>query len=221
MFRTGNNPEPARNGEERNRGENASFPSGSQHPAPSSASLLETSTTRATTESETLAREIKDGTLSGFVGSGTAVKGETSFKGMMRIDGHVSGHLSSEDGTIIVGDGGHVDADLTVAIALIRGTVNGNISATQKIELGRTAKVTGNIETASLSIDHGAFFEGHCRMLTPVQKPVKPTVEAERPKPTIPDRDKPAPATASAPSPAPVSSPAAGINANQAPKVNR
>jgi cytoskeletal protein CcmA (bactofilin family) len=122
-------------------------------------------TSRAITETESLARDIKEGNLSGFVGNGTNISGETSFKGMMRIDGHISGRVTSDDGTVIVGDGGQVNADLSVAVAIIRGTVNGDITASQRIELGRTAKVNGNIHTASLSIDQGAIFEGSCRML--------------------------------------------------------
>src|ERR1044072_731041 len=46
---------------------------------------------RAMTESETLAKDIKEGTLSGFVGGGTVVTGEANFKAMMRVDGHLSG----------------------------------------------------------------------------------------------------------------------------------
>src|ERR1043166_8790636 len=51
--------------------------------------------TRAMTESETLAKDIKEGTLSGFVGGGTVVIGEANFKAMMRVDGHLSGRVSS------------------------------------------------------------------------------------------------------------------------------
>jgi len=127
---------------------------------------------RAIPDSENLAREIKDGSLSGYVGHGTSITGEASFKGMMRIDGHVDGKLVSDGGTIIVGDGGQVDADLEVGVAIIRGTVNGDIIGTQRVELGRTAKVRGNIHTASISIDHGAFFEGNCRM-SPIAKHVE------------------------------------------------
>ena len=50
---------------------------------------------KALTESETIAREIKDGTLSGFVGSGTTVTGESTFKSMLRIDGKFSGRITS------------------------------------------------------------------------------------------------------------------------------
>jgi cytoskeletal protein CcmA (bactofilin family) len=120
---------------------------------------------RAMTESETLAREIKEGNLSGFVGSGTVVTGEANFKAMMRVDGHLSGRINSTSGTLIVGANGKVDANVEVAIAIVHGTVNGDIIATQRLELGRAAKLNGNIQTASLMIEPGALFEGNCKML--------------------------------------------------------
>jgi cytoskeletal protein CcmA (bactofilin family) len=120
---------------------------------------------RAMTESETLARDIKEGTLSGFVGGGTVVTGEANFKAMMRVDGHLSGRVSSTSGTLIVGANGKVDANIEVAVAVIHGTINGDIIATQRLELGRAAKVNGNIQTPSLIIEQGAVFEGTCKML--------------------------------------------------------
>jgi cytoskeletal protein CcmA (bactofilin family) len=119
----------------------------------------------AMTESETLARDIKEGTLSGFVGGGTDVTGEANFKAMMRVDGHFSGRISSSSGTLIVGANGKVDANIEVAVAAIHGTINGDIIATQRLELGRAAKVNGNIQTPSLIIEQGAVFEGSCKML--------------------------------------------------------
>ncbi|HEX6718709.1 MAG TPA: polymer-forming cytoskeletal protein [Pyrinomonadaceae bacterium] len=124
-----------------------------------------TSGSRAMTESETLARDIKEGTLSGFVGGGTEVTGEANFKAMMRVDGHLSGRVSSSSGTLIVGANGKVDANIEVAVAVIHGTINGDIIATQRLELGRAAKVNGNIQTPSLVIEQGAVFEGSCKML--------------------------------------------------------
>ena len=120
---------------------------------------------RAMTESETLAKDIKEGTLSGFVGGGTVVTGEANFKAMMRVDGHLSGRVSSSSGTLIVGANGKVDANIEVAVAVIHGTINGDIIATQRLELGRAAKVNGNIQTPSLIIEQGAVFEGSCKML--------------------------------------------------------
>ncbi len=126
-----------------------------------------TTSARAVSESDNLAREIKDGNLSGFVGNGTMLTGEATFKMMLRIDGHLSGRVSSDDGTLIVGTNGQVDANIEVAIATIHGTVNGDIVASQRLELGRAAKVNGNIQTPTLVIEQGAIFEGSCRMLQP------------------------------------------------------
>lgn len=132
---------------------------------PKPAADVAVASSRAMTESETLARDIKEGTLSGFVGGGTLVTGEANFKAMMRIDGHLSGRVTSSSGTLIVGANGKVDANIEVAVAVIHGTINGDIIATQRLELGRAAKVNGNIQTPSLIIEQGAVFEGSCKML--------------------------------------------------------
>jgi cytoskeletal protein CcmA (bactofilin family) len=60
---------------------------------------------------------------------------------------------------------GKVDANIEVAIAMIHGTVNGDIIASTRLELGRAARLTGNIQTASLMIEPGATFEGSCKMI--------------------------------------------------------
>ena len=122
-------------------------------------------TSRAVTESESLARDIKEGTLTGFVGNGTTLTGEASFKGMLRVDGTLSGNVRSEDGTLIVSTNGRVEANVEVAVAQIYGTVQGDITASKRIEMGRVAKVTGNIQTPALVIENGALFEGSCRMV--------------------------------------------------------
>ena len=51
-----------------------------------------------------------------------------------------------------------------VAVAKVYGTVRGDVTATGLIELGRTARVTGNVRTPSLVIEDGAVFDGTCRM---------------------------------------------------------
>lgn len=122
---------------------------------------------KAFTESENIARELKDGTLSGFVGNGSSVTGEATFKAMLRVDGKFSGRVTSHSGTLIVGSGGQVDANIEVAVCMIQGTVNGDIIASQRIELGRAAKLSGNIQTPSLIIEQGAVFEGTSKMIEP------------------------------------------------------
>jgi cytoskeletal protein CcmA (bactofilin family) len=141
----------------------ASYQTPESHTPP--ASELPNTVSRAVSESEALARDIKEGTLSGYVGNGTVLTGEANFKGMLRIDGHLSGRITSQDGTLLVGTNGQVDADIEVAVATINGTVNGDITATERLEMGRAAHVKGNIQTPSLMIEQGAVFEGSCRMV--------------------------------------------------------
>lgn len=119
----------------------------------------------AMSESESMARDIKEGRLSGFVGNGTVLTGETNFQAMLRVDGHLTGRVTSENGTLIIGSTGKVDANIAVAAAQINGIVNGDIIATEKIELGRTAKIAGNIQTPRLVMDEGAILEGSCSMV--------------------------------------------------------
>lgn len=118
-----------------------------------------------TTDSESMARDIKEGRLSGFVGHGTVLTGETNFQAMLRVDGVLQGTVSSDAGTLIVGTNGQVDANVAVASATVNGTVNGDIVATEKLHLGRTAKVVGNVQTPKIVIEEGAVLEGSCSML--------------------------------------------------------
>ncbi len=120
---------------------------------------------RAITDSESMARDIKEGRLSGFVGHGTVLTGETNFEAMLRVDGHLMGTVTSESGTLLVGASGQVDANISVSAATIHGNINGDILATDKIQLGRSARVVGNITTPRLILEDGAVLEGSCSMV--------------------------------------------------------
>ncbi|HLL77280.1 MAG TPA: polymer-forming cytoskeletal protein [Pyrinomonadaceae bacterium] len=121
-------------------------------------------TSRAVSESEALARSLKEGAVGGFVGGTSTLSGEINFRGMMRVDGKVTGRVASDDGTLIVSSGGRVEAEVFVAVAKISGEVTGDITAAERVELGRTARVSGNIQTPALVVEDGAIFEGNCRM---------------------------------------------------------
>lgn len=177
MLRMGKNPNEEKSQPEpdfANRSYSPYQSNEAYRPTPESAA-----TPKALTESETIAREIKDGSLSGFVGSGTVITGEASFKSMLRVDGRFSGRIASTGGALIVGSGGQVDANIEVAVATIHGIVNGDIIASDRIELGRAAKLTGNIQTPSLMIEQGAVFEGSCKM-TQAKAAVDKTPKVER-----------------------------------------
>src|SRR5262252_8109077 len=135
MLRIGKN---ANDNEQPDKREEAAYNAqrsyGSTQPATETQAKASVDNSRALTESESLARDIKEGTLSGYIGSGSVVTGEATFKAMMRIDGQLSGRITSSSGTLIVGTNGKVDANIDVAVATIHGTVNGDIVATQRLE---------------------------------------------------------------------------------------
>lgn len=146
----------------------SSYPQSTQStstPAPLYSNEPINTASKPATDSENIARDIKDGKLSGFVGHGTSLTGDTSFQMMLRVDGQLTGTVSSDGGTLIVGNNGQLDANVSVGVAQINGTVNGDISASERIQLGRTARVVGNIATPKLIIEDGALFEGGCTMI--------------------------------------------------------
>lgn len=157
-------PQPSPDTQPAHSPSHASTPAPRNESHPAHDSVGTASASRAVTESESLARDIKDGIMSGFVGSATALSGDAEFKGMLRVDGRFTGRISSEKGVLIVSAGGVVEANVQVATAKINGTVKGDIIATERIEFGRTAQVSGNIQTPSLVMENGAIFEGGCRM---------------------------------------------------------
>jgi cytoskeletal protein CcmA (bactofilin family) len=88
-----------------------------------------------------------------------------TFEGTLRINCHLKGVLPSGPGTLIVGEGGRCDADARVRVALIKGVVNGNLRASELIEIDSEARVVGNLEAPSITIGPGAVFEGNCHVL--------------------------------------------------------
>ena len=102
----------------------------------------------------------------GFVGDVVNFTGEVCFKSMLRIDGHFSGDITSQHGTLIVSTGAEVTkAVIKVAVAKINGTVEGDILASKELVLGRTANVKGQVTAPALVVEEGAQFNGLCRRL--------------------------------------------------------
>jgi cytoskeletal protein CcmA (bactofilin family) len=93
------------------------------------------------------------------------LSGEINFRDMVRVNGHIAGTVYSKSGTLIVDTTATVDANVEVAVAVIGGTVRGDIVAHERIELGPRAKIYGNIWTRSIAIKDGAVFDGVCTMI--------------------------------------------------------
>lgn len=114
--------------------------------------------------SSPLSVETSSGDLRGFLGEGTEIKGEVRFNEILRVDGNVSGKVSSDSGTLLVGERGYVKATVEVGAVSVSGTVEGTITAKTKVEIHPTGKVYGDVYTQALIIEHGAVFDGKCHM---------------------------------------------------------
>ena len=103
------------------------------------------------------------GTVSSILGENCKFTGDVEAKGTLRIDGILDGKIEASD-TVIVGKGGTVKGQIHAAHAVVSGTVEGNIFAKRKVELEAGSKLIGDVESVSLVIEDGVFFEGSSKM---------------------------------------------------------
>jgi cytoskeletal protein CcmA (bactofilin family) len=96
------------------------------------------------------------------LGRGVRLEGKLTFSGAVRIDATFQGSIVT-DGVLVVGEGAKVDAEVSCGTIVVEGEVNGNVTASAAVELRPTARLRGDVETPSLTVDRGAFFEGSSR----------------------------------------------------------
>lgn len=102
--------------------------------------------------------------ISTFLGPDAQIEGTIAFEGSIRLDGRVRGDITSDGGTLIVGASGQIEAAVTVATVIVKGTVSGTIQARDRIELLPPARVTGDIAAPAVAIAAGVVFNGKCTM---------------------------------------------------------
>ena len=101
--------------------------------------------------------------LVGYLYKGSRVSGQLVFQGSARIDGSVEGEVQCQ-GTLTIGESAEVKAKISGKAVVIRGKVEGNVSAKEKIELIAPARLIGNIDSPKLIITEGVVFDGDCSM---------------------------------------------------------
>jgi cytoskeletal protein CcmA (bactofilin family) len=94
------------------------------------------------------------------ISQGIKIKGEVTGSEDLFVDGQVDGKLSLTNGSLTIGPNGHVKADVSAREVIVRGRVEGKVSARDKVQLWSTGQVTGEVQTDRLAIEDGALLRG-------------------------------------------------------------
>lgn len=103
------------------------------------------------------------GELTAFLDKGSRFEGKLYFEGHVRLNGQFKGDIRAE-GSLVIGEGATVEAQIAVSTLVVAGSVVGNIVASSRVELHPPARVIGNITTPVLVVEEGSVFEGQCHM---------------------------------------------------------
>lgn len=101
--------------------------------------------------------------IKAFLGEGTEFEGKLIFTGAVRLDGKFKGEIIGQ-GTLIVGQGAGIEADIHVDSLMVAGGVRGTVEVRERMEIDTTGKFLGNIKTNIFVIHEGGLFEGNCQM---------------------------------------------------------
>jgi cytoskeletal protein CcmA (bactofilin family) len=103
--------------------------------------------------------------LSGFLAEGTVMSGDIRFPDILRIDGKVTGKITSER-ELVVGESGEVEADIDVGMLSVNGRVSGTIRVRERMTIHPRGQVRGELvlDKPGLIIEEGGLFEGTIEM---------------------------------------------------------
>jgi cytoskeletal protein CcmA (bactofilin family) len=114
-----------------------------------------------------------------LIGAGTRIIGDVHFSGGFHVDGHIKGNVDAppdSGASLSVSDAGVVEGAVAVPNVILNGTVKGDILAHDRVELGATARVTGNVYYGLIEMEMGAEINGKL-----IHEPKKPVGTAGKP----------------------------------------
>lgn len=121
------------------------------------------------------------------IGKSVIVKGQILSREDLCVDGEVEGSIDMQEHRLTVGPNGKVQAGIKAREVIVLGAVHGNIDTSDKIDIRKDAKLVGDIKTARVVIEDGAFFKGSIDV-----------VRQEAARAPLPARPQPAPSTQAA-----------------------
>jgi cytoskeletal protein CcmA (bactofilin family) len=110
-----------------------------------------------------------------ILGRSMVLRGELAGKEDLLIEGQFEGTISLQDHCLTIGPNGQVKADIHARQVIVQGTVTGDITAGEKIDIRKTGHVVGGLVAAAVAIEDGAYFKGSIEILRE---------QGQRPEPT-------------------------------------
>jgi cytoskeletal protein CcmA (bactofilin family) len=101
--------------------------------------------------------------IDSLIGAGSVIRGEMTFEGGLRVDGHIHGNVISADGkpgTLVLSEAARIEGEIRVSHVVINGTVVGPVHAADYVELQSKANVTGDVHYRTLEMQLGAVVQG-------------------------------------------------------------
>jgi len=126
------------------------------------------------------------------LGKSVILKGQIFSREDLTIDGEVEGTVELQEHRLTIGPNGKVTASIKAREVVVLGTVHGNVETSDRIDIRKDAKLVGDIKTARIVIEDGAYFKGNIDI-----------ARAEAPRPAAQAAPKAQPAASAAASNAP------------------
>ena len=133
-----------------------------------------------------------------MIGKSVTIKGQIFSREDLTVDGEVEGSIELQENRLTIGPHGKIQAGVKAREIVVLGTINGNVEASEKLDIRKDARLVGDIKTARIVIEDGAYFKGSIDIIRPEAKPA-----------SAPQVPKPAPAQQVIPT----ATPAAAVSA--------
>jgi cytoskeletal protein CcmA (bactofilin family) len=113
------------------------------------------------------------------IGRSVVIKGEITGAESLFIDGRVEGTVNFPENRVTIGRNGHVAANITAKEVVIMGKVQGNVEASDRLDIRSEGVLSGDVITHRISVEEGAILKGGVEVRNPEKKDQKPQVQAQ------------------------------------------
>jgi cytoskeletal protein CcmA (bactofilin family) len=115
---------------------------------------------------------------SATIGKSVTIKGQIYSREDLMVDGEIEGAIELNDHRLTVGPNGKVRAGVKAREIVVLGSIEGNVEALDKIDIRKDAKLIGDIKTARIVIEDGAYFKGSIDIVRAEAKQGQPKAQA-------------------------------------------